>query len=120
MDVGEITKIRDQFQEGQWPQFLERLEIAGLRGWQGQVVQFKFPVVAIVDSNCDPDDITYPIPGNDDAARAIVTYCDLVARAVIDGLGASQSSSGADLGAAVNAPVENLPPEPEAPAPAAV
>lgn len=51
MDVGEITKIRDQFQEGQWPQFLERIEVTGLRGWQGQVVQFKFPVVAIVGEN---------------------------------------------------------------------
>jgi len=51
MDVGEITRIRDQFQGGQWPQFLERLEIAGLRGWCGQVVQFKFPVVAIVGEN---------------------------------------------------------------------
>lgn len=51
MDVGEITRIRDQFQGGQWPQFLERLDIAGLRGWAGQVVQFKFPVVAIVGEN---------------------------------------------------------------------
>ncbi|WP_322063618.1 ATP-binding protein, partial [Burkholderia cenocepacia] len=51
MDVGEITRIRDQFQGGQWPQFLERVDIAGLRGWQGQVVQFKFPVVAIVGEN---------------------------------------------------------------------
>lgn len=51
MDIGEITRIRDQFQGGQWPQFLERVEISGLRGWQGQVVQFKFPVVAIVGEN---------------------------------------------------------------------
>ncbi|WP_420484342.1 ATP-dependent nuclease [Burkholderia cepacia] len=51
MDVGEITRIRDQFQGGQWPQFLERVDIAGLRGWKSQVVQFKFPVVAIVGEN---------------------------------------------------------------------
>lgn len=51
MDLSEITKIRDQFQGGQWPQFLERLDITGLRGWCGQVVQFKFPVVAIVGEN---------------------------------------------------------------------
>jgi len=51
MDTGEITRIRDQFQGGQWPQFLERLDIAGLRGWQGQMVQFKFPVVAVVGEN---------------------------------------------------------------------
>lgn len=51
MDHGEITRIRDQFQGGQWPQFLERIDINGLRGWQGQSVQFKFPVVAVVGEN---------------------------------------------------------------------
>ncbi|MHB8495146.1 MAG: ATP-dependent nuclease, partial [Casimicrobiaceae bacterium] len=51
MNEGEITRIRDQFQGGQWPQFLERVDIAGLRGWKGQAVQFKFPVVAIVGEN---------------------------------------------------------------------
>src|ERR1700743_3531955 len=44
------------------------------------------PVTAIVDSNCDPDGIAYPIPGNDDAARALVLYCDLVAHAILDGI----------------------------------
>src|SRR6476661_8553251 len=56
------------------------------------------PVTAILDSNSDPDGIAYPIPGNDDAARAIALYCDLVARAVIDGLSESQVASGRDLG----------------------
>jgi predicted ATPase len=51
MDSGEITKIRDQFQSGLWPQFLERIEISGLRGWSGQSVLFKFPVVAVVGEN---------------------------------------------------------------------
>lgn len=51
MDNPEVIKIRDQFQGGQWPQFLERVEIKGLRGWQGQSVQFKYPVVAIVGEN---------------------------------------------------------------------
>lgn len=51
MDTSEITRIRDQFQGGQWPQFLERVDISGLRGWRGQVVQFKFPVVAVVGEN---------------------------------------------------------------------
>ena len=51
MDIGEITRIRDQFQGGLWPQFLERIEIGGLRGWCGQSVQFKFPVVAVVGEN---------------------------------------------------------------------
>ena len=58
------------------------------------------PVAAIVDSNSDPDGITYPIPGNDDASRAIVLYCDLAARAVIDGLSESQGAAGADPGEA--------------------
>src|ERR1700744_1472900 len=58
------------------------------------------PVTAILDSNSDPDGIAFPIPGNDDAARAIALYCDLAAPAVIDGLGQSQSAAGVDLGAA--------------------
>jgi small subunit ribosomal protein S2 len=58
------------------------------------------PVTAILDSNCDPDGIAYPIPGNDDAARAIALYCDLVARAVIDGLSVGQVASGVDTGEA--------------------
>src|ERR1700728_4992979 len=57
------------------------------------------PVMAILDSNSDPDGITYPIPGNDDAARAISLYCDLAARAIIDGLGQSQIEAGVDVGA---------------------
>jgi small subunit ribosomal protein S2 len=67
--------------------------------------KLNIPVVAILDTNCDPDGITYPIPGNDDAARAIQLYCDLVADAVIDGLAAGQSSMGVDLGAA-ETPIE--------------
>jgi small subunit ribosomal protein S2 len=67
--------------------------------------KLNIPVVAILDTNCDPDGITYPVPGNDDAARAIQLYCDLVADSVIDGLAAGQSSSGVDLGAAER-PVE--------------
>jgi len=62
------------------------------------------PVTAILDSNCDPDGISYPIPGNDDAARAIALYCDLVARAVIDGLSEGQAASGVDTGAAEEIP----------------
>src|SRR5580692_5039702 len=58
------------------------------------------PVTAILDSNCDPDGIAFPIPGNDDAARAIALYCDLAARAIIDGLGQQQVESGVDTGAA--------------------
>ncbi|MFO0020637.1 MAG: 30S ribosomal protein S2, partial [Alphaproteobacteria bacterium] len=63
------------------------------------------PVVAILDTNCDPDGITYPIPGNDDAARAIQLYCDLMADAILDGLAAGAAASGIDLGASAE-PVE--------------
>src|SRR5215471_16330998 len=58
------------------------------------------PVTAILDSNSNPDGITYPIPGNDDAARALALYCDLAARAIIDGLSASQGDAGIDAGEA--------------------
>jgi small subunit ribosomal protein S2 len=75
------------------------------------------PVVAIVDSNCDPDRIDYPVPGNDDAARAISLYCDLVSKAAIDGIARQQGAMGVDIGAAEEAPVEpalvETPAEPE-------
>jgi small subunit ribosomal protein S2 len=58
------------------------------------------PVVAIVDSNCDPEGISHPIPGNDDAGRAITLYCDLVSRAAIDGIERAQGAIGIDIGAA--------------------
>jgi small subunit ribosomal protein S2 len=64
------------------------------------------PVVAVVDSNCDPDSIDYPIPGNDDAARAISLYCDLISKAAIDGIARQQGSLGVDVGAQAEAPVE--------------
>ena len=57
------------------------------------------PIVAVVDSNCDPDGISHPIPGNDDAGRAITLYCDMIARAAIDGIERAQGSAGIDLGA---------------------
>ena len=64
------------------------------------------PVVAVVDSNCDPDVVDYPIPGNDDAARAISLYCDLIARAALDGIARQQGASGIDVGASAEAPLE--------------
>lgn len=57
------------------------------------------PVVAIIDTNCDPQEVDFPIPGNDDAARAIQLYCNLIADAVLDGLSESSMASGQDLGA---------------------
>ncbi|MBV1701412.1 MAG: 30S ribosomal protein S2 [Hyphomicrobiales bacterium] len=72
------------------------------------------PVAAILDTNSDPDGITFPIPGNDDAGRAISLYCDLFARAAIDGISRSQGSAGVDLGAAMAPEAEELAPSTEA------
>jgi len=64
------------------------------------------PVVAILDSNSNPDGVDFPVPGNDDALRAIELYCDLIAGAVLDGIQAEMSRSGKDLGEAVDVKVE--------------
>lgn len=91
------------------------------------------PVVAVVDSNCNPENIDFPFPGNDDAARAISLYCNLIADAVLDGLAESTAGLGIDLGAsedieeivaadvaaadaAVEAPAEEAPAAVETPA----
>lgn len=65
--------------------------------------RLNIPVAAVVDTNSDPDGIAYPIPGNDDATRAISLYCELVARSVIDGLSEAQGGLGIDPGEAENA-----------------
>ena len=57
------------------------------------------PVVAVLDTNCDPSDADFGFPGNDDAARAISLYCNLFADAVLDGLAESTAGLGVDLGA---------------------
>jgi len=62
--------------------------------------RLNIPVAAVVDTNCDPTGITYPIPGNDDAGRAINLYCELISRAAIDGISRAQGSVGVDIGAA--------------------
>ena len=66
------------------------------------------PVVAVVDTNCSPAGVDYIIPGNDDAARAISLYCDLVSRAALDGMTAQMGAAGVDLGALEDAPAEEL------------
>ena len=78
------------------------------------------PVIAVIDSNSDPDGITFPIPGNDDAIRSIALYCQLVSDAVLDGLQQEAIAAGGDIGEAEQTPDENIPteakptPEPEA------
>jgi small subunit ribosomal protein S2 len=66
------------------------------------------PVVGIVDTNCSPAGVDFVIPGNDDAARAIALYCDLVSRAALDGMTAQMGAAGVDLGALEDAPVEEV------------
>ena len=66
------------------------------------------PVVAVVDTNCSPNGIDYIIPGNDDAARAIALYCDLAARAALDGMETQMGAAGVDLGALEKAPAEEV------------
>jgi small subunit ribosomal protein S2 len=66
------------------------------------------PVVAILDSNSDPAGINYAIPGNDDALRAIQTYCDLISGAVLNGIQAEMTRGGVDLGEQAEAPLEDL------------
>ena len=71
--------------------------------------RLNIPVAAIVDTNCDPEGIAFPVPANDDAGRAIALYCDLVARAAIDGIGRSQGHAGVDLGESEEPIMESLP-----------
>ena len=77
------------------------------------------PVIAVLDSNSSPDGIAYPIPGNDDAARAIALYCDLIARAALDGMTAQMGAAGVDIGAMEEAPAEEAVEETAAEAPVA-
>jgi small subunit ribosomal protein S2 len=79
-----------------------------------EAARLNIPVAAILDTNCDPDGITFPIPGNDDAGRAIAYYCDLFARAALDGISRSQGSLGFDVGASEAPVAEELPAEAEA------
>jgi len=71
--------------------------------------RLNIPVAAVVDTNCDPDGITFVVPGNDDAGRAITLYCDLIAKAAIDGISRAQGSHGVDIGAQAEPVVEELP-----------
>ena len=74
-----------------------------------EAVKLGIPVVAVVDSNSNPQGIAYPIPGNDDAIRAISLYCDLVSAAVLDGLQQEAIATGADIGESPELPAEQLP-----------
>ncbi|MFZ0693345.1 MAG: 30S ribosomal protein S2 [Alphaproteobacteria bacterium] len=73
-----------------------------------EAAKLGIPVIAVLDSNSDPDGIPFAIPGNDDAMRAIELYCQLVSDAILDGLQQEMISSGADIGASAEAPKEPL------------
>ena len=73
--------------------------------------RLNIPVVGILDSNSDPKGITHPVPGNDDAVRAIGMYCDLIADAVLDGITQEMVKKGGDIGAQAEASIEALPVE---------
>ncbi len=77
--------------------------------------KLNIPVVAVLDSNSDPEGVAFPVPGNDDAMRAITLYCELMRDAVLDGLQEEMMKTAADAGEAVETPVEALPAE-DAPA----
>ena len=68
------------------------------------------PVVAVVDTNCSPEGVDYVVPGNDDAARAIALYCDLVSRAALEGMSAQLGAAGVDLGEFEETPAEEVDP----------
>ncbi len=71
------------------------------------------PVVAILDTNSSTDGVDFPIPGNDDASRAISLYCDLVSKTILDGMESQLGSAGIDLGEAEMPLSEELPEEKE-------
>jgi small subunit ribosomal protein S2 len=73
--------------------------------------RLNIPVAAIIDSNSNPDGITFPVPANDDAGRAIALYCDLIARAALDGISRAQGGGSIDPGASAAPMVEELPAE---------
>ncbi len=70
--------------------------------------KLNIPVIAVIDSNSSPEGITYPVPGNDDAIRAIQTYCDLVSGAVLSGIQAELTAAGVDVGEAEEFAEEDL------------
>ena len=67
----------------------------------------KIPVIAILDTNSDPTNIDFPIPGNDDAARSISLYCDLVAKAALEGMTNQLTEAGVDIGESAEVPIED-------------
>ncbi len=107
-EVLEITRDRDALEKalggikdmGGLPDILFIIDTNKEKLAVEEANKLGIPVIAVIDSNSDPKGITFPIPGNDDAIRAIGLYCDLIAGAVLDGISAEMQASGKDIGAA--------------------
>jgi small subunit ribosomal protein S2 len=116
-EVLEITRDRDKLDRalggikemGGLPDILFIIDTNKEKLAIEEATKLGIPVVAVLDSNSDPTGVTYPIPGNDDAIRAITLYCDLIAGAVLDGISAEMAASGQDIGAAEELPLEAMP-----------
>jgi small subunit ribosomal protein S2 len=116
-EVLELTRDHDKLERalggikemGGLPDILFIIDINKEKLAVEEATKLGVPVVAVLDSNSDPEGVTYPIPGNDDAIRAITLYCDLVAGAVLDGISAEMAASGRDIGEAPELPPERLP-----------
>ena len=116
-EVLEITRDRDKLERalggikemGGLPDILFIIDTNKEKLAVEEANKLHIPVVAILDSNSDPTGVTFPIPGNDDAIRAITLYCDLIAGSVLDGISAEMAASGADIGAVEELPIQAMP-----------
>ena len=61
-----------------------------------EATKLNIPIAAIIDSNSNPDGVTYPIPGNDDSTKSISLFCDLISKAALDGIAQSQNETSTD------------------------
>ena len=75
--------------------------------------KLNIPVIAICDTNTDPSNIDYPVPGNDDAVRSISLYCDLIGSAILSGMEENLTESGVDVGNAEANVDEDIPSDKE-------
>ncbi|WP_303782279.1 30S ribosomal protein S2 [Sandarakinorhabdus limnophila] len=120
-EVLKLTRERDKFQAslggirdmGGLPEAIFIIDVNKEELAVKEANVLGIPVVAILDSNTDPSGIAFPVPGNDDASRAIQLYVNAIADAVIDAKQGRAADMGVDLGAMVEAPVEYIAPEAE-------
>ena len=122
-EVLKLTRERDKFQAslggirdmGGLPEVIFIIDVNKEELAVKEANVLGIPVVAILDSNTDPSGIAFPVPGNDDASRAIQLYVNAIADAVIDAKQGRAADMGVDLGAMVEAPVEYIALEAEVP-----